>query len=103
MAQDILQFLIDIVFQLFGIGLILRAWMFAIRLHPFNPFSQAILRATDWLVQPIRRIVPGSGRFDWPSILACWITAVLYLLLGSGTGLVAPAATQPEEELADAR
>ena len=81
MAQDILQFLIDIVFQLFGIGLILRAWMFAIRLHPFNPFSQAILRATDWLVQPIRRIVPGSGRFDWPSILACWITAVLYLLL----------------------
>lgn len=92
MAQDILQFLIDIVFQLFGIGLILRAWMFAIRLHPFNPFSQAILRATEWLVGPIRRIVPGSGRFDWPSILACWITAILYLLL---TWLVAMGGLMP--------
>ncbi|MFV0282375.1 MAG: YggT family protein [Castellaniella sp.] len=81
MAQNILQFLFDIVFQLFGIGLILRAWMFAIRLHPFNPFSQAILRATEWLTGPIRRFIPTSGRFDWPSILACWITAILYLLL----------------------
>jgi len=94
MAQDILHFLIDIIFQLFGIGLILRACMFAIRLHPFNPFSQAILRATDWLVQPIRRIVPGSGRFDWPSILACWVTAILYLLLSwlIATGSMMPAA-----------
>lgn len=81
MVQDILLFLVDIVFQLFGIALILRAWIYAIRLHPFNPYSQMILRATDWLVQPIRRAVPASGRFDWPSILACWISAIIYLLL----------------------
>lgn len=81
MARDILIFLIDIAFTLFGIALILRAWIFAIRLHPFNPYSQAILRATDWLVRPIRRIIPVSGRFDWPSILACWLSAILYLLL----------------------
>ncbi|MFT0533228.1 YggT family protein [Castellaniella hirudinis] len=94
MARDILIFLIDIVFSLFGIALILRAWMFAIRLHPFNPYSQAILKATDWLVQPVRRVVPVSGRFDWPSILACWVTAILYLflswLVGMG-GLLPPA------------
>ncbi|WP_322995618.1 YggT family protein [Castellaniella sp.] len=81
MVRDILIFLLDIVFSLFGIVLILRAWIFAIRLHPFNPYSQAVLRATDWLVLPIRRVIPVSGRFDWPSILACWITAILYLLL----------------------
>ncbi len=81
MVQNILLFLIDIAFQLFGIALVLRAWVYAIRLHPFNPWSQAIMRVTDWLVQPIRRMVPASGRFDWPSILACWLTAVVYLLL----------------------
>lgn len=81
MVRDILIFLLDIIFSLFGIALILRAWIFAIRLHPFNPYSQAILRTTDWLVQPIRRLIPVSGRFDWPSILACWITAIIYLLL----------------------
>lgn len=82
MAQSILFFLIDIVFQLFGIVLILRAWLFAIRMHPFNPYSQAILKATDWLVQPLRRLVPVSGRFDLPSIIACWLCALVYLVLG---------------------
>lgn len=81
MVQNILLFLIDIVFQLFGIALILRAWIYAIRLHPFNPYSQAVLRVTDWLVQPIRHVVPASGRIDWPSILACWISAIIYLTL----------------------
>lgn len=81
MLRDILIFLLDIVFQLFGIALILRAWMHAIRLHPFNPYSQAILRVTDWLVLPIRRAIPSSGRVDWSSILACWLAAIVYLLL----------------------
>ena len=98
MVQNILTFLIDIVFQLFGIALILRAWIYAIRLHPFNPYSQAILRVTDWLVQPIRRAIPASGRFDWPSILACWISAIVYLLLTwllSIGGLPSAASTVP--------
>lgn len=92
MARDILIFLFDIAFQLFGIALILRAWIFAIRLHPFNPYSQAILRVTDWLVLPVRRVVPPSGRFDWPSILACWLSAILYLVL---TWLIATAGLLP--------
>jgi len=87
MIRDILIFLIDIIFQLFGIALILRAWIYAIRLHPFNPYSQAILRATDWLVQPVRRVIPASGRFDWPSILGCWIAALVYLLLNWFIGM----------------
>jgi len=98
MVQNILLLLVDIAFQLFGIALILRAWIYAIRLHPFNPYSQAILRVTDWLVQPIRRAVPASGRFDWPSILACWLSAIVYLLLtwllGMG-GLPSLASTVP--------
>lgn len=81
MAQSILGFLLDVVFQLFGIALILRAWAFAIRLHPFNPWSQALFKVTDWLVVPLRRIVPTSGRIDWPSLLSCWISALLYLWL----------------------
>ncbi len=81
MAREILNFLIEIAFQLFGIALILRAWMFAIRLHPFNPYSQAIFKITDWLVQPVRRLIPASKQIDWPSIVACWLAAIIYLLL----------------------
>jgi YggT family protein len=92
MFRDILLFLIDIAFSLFGIILILRAWMYAIRLHPFNPYSQAILRATDWLVQPLRRLLPTTGRVDFPSIFACWLSALVYLLL---TWMIALGGTLP--------
>ena len=96
MLRDILVFLIDIVFSLFGIALILRAWMYAIRLHPFNPYSQAILRASDWLVQPLRKVVPATGRFDWPCIIACWLTALIYLML---SGFILSAGSLPSAGL----
>jgi YggT family protein len=81
MLGTILHFIVNVVFSLFGIALIVRAWMYAIRLHPFNPYSQAIIRATDWLIQPMRKIIPTGNRVDWPSIVACWLTAFVYLLL----------------------
>lgn len=81
MFSDAVHFILNIAFSLFGIALIIRAWMYAIRLHPFNPYSQAVLRITDWLVQPIRKVVPVGNRVDWPSLLGCWLTALIYLLL----------------------
>ncbi len=83
MFSDILHFLVNILFSLFGILLILRAWMHAIRLHPFNPYSQAIFRYTDWLVQPMRKLVSPGQRLDWPSLLAGWLTALVFLALSS--------------------
>ncbi|TAM89667.1 MAG: YggT family protein [Candidimonas sp.] len=88
MPGDVFGFLVNTLFTLFGIALVIRAWMYAIRLHPFNPYSQAILRATNWLAQPLRRVIPQSSRVDWPSLVACWLTALVFLslswLLGAG-------------------
>src|SRR5699024_8441455 len=81
MFSDTLYFLINILFTLFDTTPIIRAWAFAIRLHPFNPWSRTIFQVSDWLVQPIRRVVSPGNRADWPSLLACWITALVYLLL----------------------
>jgi YggT family protein len=81
MLSDAFHFIANIVFSLLGIALILRAWMHAIRLHPFNPYSQAIIRATDWIVRPLRKVVAPGSRADWPSLLACWLTSFVYLML----------------------
>lgn len=78
---QIIDFLANILFTLLGIALILRAWAFAIRLHPFNPISKAVIQATNWLVMPIKRFIPTSNKIDWPSIFACWLVAFVYLLL----------------------
>jgi len=81
MFSDVLYFVLNILFSLFGIALIIRAWMYAIRLHPFNPYAQAVLRGTNWLVSPLRNVIKPSNRIDWPSLIACWLTAVVFLLL----------------------
>ncbi|NLY26810.1 MAG: YggT family protein [Alcaligenaceae bacterium] len=81
MFSHILLFLFNVVFSALGILLIARAWIFAIRLHPFNPYSQAILRATDWLVHPIRKVLPPGNRIEWSSLVAGWLVALVYLLL----------------------
>lgn len=82
MVGEILRFLLDIVFNLVGAVLLGRAWIHAAKLHPFNPMSQAIYQATNWLVQPLRKIVPTSGGlFDWASLLGALLAAAAYLLL----------------------
>lgn len=81
MFSDVLYFVLNILFSLFGIALILRAWMYAIRLHPFNPYAQAVLRGTNWLIGPLRNVIKPSNRLDWPSLIACWLVALIYLLM----------------------
>jgi len=80
MFSDIFQLVLRIAFLLFGTVLILRVWTHAVRLHPFNPYAQAILRLSNWLVQPIRRLVPQGRLADWPALVACWLVALLYLV-----------------------
>src|SRR5690606_2591419 len=81
MLGDTLRFLLEITFMLFGVALIGRAWIHAVRLHPFNPLSRGVYQITNWFVQPIRKIVPSGNTLDWPSLIAAWLTAVLYIVL----------------------
>ena len=81
MLGEIFRFLVEIAFTLLGAALAARIWMTAVRLHPFNPISQAIYQATNWLVTPLRRLVPQQRTLDIASLLAIWLTAWIYLLL----------------------
>ena len=81
MLGDIFRFLLEIVFTLFGAALIARAWMHAIRLPPFNPLARAVYQATNWLVGPLRKIIPAGNKIDWTSLVATWLAALLYIVL----------------------
>lgn len=81
MLSEILRFLLEIGSSLFGALLLARAWIYAVRLHPFNPMAQAIHQATNWLVVPLRKILPGSKSIDWASLLAAFFVALIYMLL----------------------
>jgi len=83
MIGQTLGLVLNIVFPLFGAMLLLRAWGYAIRLHPYNPYQQAILRLTDWLVRFLRKFIPTARQIDYPSLVGGWLCAILYLQLNA--------------------
>ena len=80
MFTEIILFLLDTVFTLFGMALLLRLWMQLSRLPSRNPVSQGVFQVTDWIVRPLRRIIPGLGGIDWATVFAAYLTAVAFLL-----------------------
>jgi YggT family protein len=97
MLGDIFQFLLNILFTLFGAAILVRAWMHAVRLHPFNPVARTLMQATDWLVLPLRRITPAGRSIDWACVVAVWLTALVYIYLQwlATYGMVLPLAYLP--------
>ena len=94
MLGDTLRFLIEITFMLFGAALIGRAWIHAVRLHPFNPLSRGVYQVTNWLVLPIRKLVPAGNTLDWSSLVATWLLYIVLTWLVSMHTLI-PAALLP--------
>src|SRR5207245_2384636 len=81
MFGDIARFLLNTVFTLFGTALLLRAWLQVVRMPPYNPVTNAILQATNWIVLPLRRILPSTRNIDWASVVAALIAAIVYVVL----------------------
>ena len=74
---NIFQFIIDAAASFLGGVLLLRFWMQAIRVRPPSSVAQFTFTLTDWLVKPLRRILPGVGGYDWASLLGAFLIVVL--------------------------
>ena len=57
MGQQIVRYLVDVVFGLFTYALLLRFVMQAMRAPFRNPVGQAVIALTDWIVKPLRRVL----------------------------------------------
>jgi YggT family protein len=95
MLRTALGFLIDVVFGLFTYALLLRLAMQFMRAPFRNPLGQAVMALTDWIVKPLRRILPGFRGVDWATVIASygsqflWLLA-LYFAFGRGFSLLGP-------------
>jgi YggT family protein len=95
MFGDIARFLLNTVFTLFGAALLLRAWMQVVRMPPYNPVSNAVLQATNWLVLPLRHLFRGTRGIDWASVAAALLAALVYVVLMVGLAGVDPLGLAP--------
>jgi len=74
-------FLIDTIFSFFILLVMLRFILQSIRADFYNPISQFIVKITDPLLKPMRRIIPGFGGIDVASIVLMVLLKVTSLLL----------------------
>ncbi len=72
-----LIFLVTTVISIYIKVLLLRIWMQWARCDFYNPFSQFVVKITQPIVKPLRRIVPAVGPFDTASLLLAYVISVL--------------------------
>lgn len=92
MFYQIPSFLLDVITGLLGGACLLRLYMQAHRVPFGNPVGRFVFALTDWIVMPLRRIVPAVGRWDLASAVAAWLLVMVkYLLLMLLVGGLRPA------------
>ena len=79
--MNAMVFLINTVFDLYLMVVILRFWLQLAKADFYNPFSQFVVKATQPIVAPMRRVLPSIGSIDTSSILLALIVVVLKMLV----------------------
>ena len=62
LLTGLIQFVFTAVMSLLGVLLLLRAWVHVWAFSPRHPIVQLARRATDWLVDPLPKIIRMIGR-----------------------------------------
>jgi YggT family protein len=79
MIGQALGFLLDTAFSLFVFAALLRFFMQWSRTAYAHPFSRFVIAVTDFVVRPLRRVVPGLWGYDLASLVAAWLAAILLI------------------------
>lgn len=95
MLYQIISLLLEVVTGVVGGTCLLRLYMQYQRIpmatRSGNPLGRFVFALTDWLVLPLRRMVPPVGRWDMASLVAAFLLeliqfSLLWLLAGSAGG-----------------
>ena len=94
--MNALHYIVETLTSLYLGVLILRLIMQMVRANFRNPFAEAILKLTNPLIMPLRRVLPPMGKVDTATVLAIILFAVfkvaILMLLMGGNILFAPVA-----------
>jgi len=95
MLYQVISFLFEVAATLVGGASLLRLYMGWRRMSMANPVGRFVMALTDWLILPLRRLLPPRGSIDAASLLAAWLVkmaqyAAMLLMLGSQAWAVLP-------------
>lgn len=85
-----LEFLISTLFSLYIVAVMLRFLLGAVRADFYNPVSQFLVRITNPVLLPLRKVIPSIGKFDTAAViimLTLQYLALLFIALLRGGGV----------------
>lgn len=89
MLYQIVAFLLNTVFGLLVGACLLRLYMQRCHVPFGNPVGRFVMALSDWLVLPLRRLMPSVAGWDSASLLAALLLALLHqTLLLAGLGVL---------------
>ena len=97
MLYQILSLLLEVAIGLVGGACLLRLYMqylgISMAARSGNPLATFIFSLTDWIVLPLRRLVPSAGKWDLASLLAVFLLelaqfSILWLLGAMGVSFL---------------
>jgi YggT family protein len=76
-----LEFLISTLFSLYILAVMLRFILGAVRADFYNPVSQFLVRITNPLLVPMRRIIPSYRQYDTSALLLMLLLQLVSLVI----------------------
>lgn len=76
-----LEFLISTLFSLYILAVMLRFLLGMVRADFYNPISQFLVKITNPLLIPLRKIIPGTGKVDVAAIVLMLVLQVIMLAI----------------------
>lgn len=73
MSNQILVFLVSTILGLLSLALLLRFYFQLLRVPYYNSISQFLISATDFIVRPARRFIPGWAGIDLSTLMLAWL------------------------------
>jgi YggT family protein len=74
------KLIVDVAFGIVVYSLLIRFLMQLLRAPFRNPVGQAAVALTDWIVKPLRKVLPGMGGIDWATLIPAYLFQVAWLL-----------------------
>jgi YggT family protein len=87
--MEAIRYIVDILLWLLTLAFVLRLLFQLARADFRDPMADAIVRVTNWLIMPLRRLLPPIGKVDTATVVAVLLVAsartfILVAMAGGG-------------------
>lgn len=81
MISSILEFFINLAFNLVSFLVLLRFLLQCVKANFFHPMIQILVKVTNPIVLPVRRITPVFSSWDWSCIVVVVLASIIKFVL----------------------